>query len=112
MLDSATGERPGSLGVLHPGPALWPLRLGVSVSAFEIASSWPRNNGAPGAVLVGGSSLPATVPATIGLANGGLGGSTPLVVGALNLVSSWRALWLLAMVRPVGICLPSLAPPG
>jgi len=66
----------------------------------------------PEALRVGGSSLPVTLPASIGFSSAGLSGSTPLVVGALSLVSSWRALWLLAMVRPVGICLPSLAPPG
>jgi hypothetical protein len=56
--------------------------------------------------------LPATAPASIAFSSAGSGASTTPLLAALNLLASWSALWLLALVRPPGICLPSHAPPG
>ena len=87
------------------------MTLGTPIAVFEvaIASPLPPNPHPLAPLRVGEDPiLPATAPASIAFSSAG---TTPLLA-ALNLLASWSALWLLALVRPPGICLPSLAPPG
>jgi hypothetical protein len=83
----------------------------TAVRAVAIVSPLPLAP-RPAPLRVDLPAMPTTAPSSMGLSNAGLGGSTPAVLVGLNLLASWRALWLLAKVRPAGICLPSLAPPG
>jgi len=40
------------------------------------------------------------------VSGGGLGGGMLPAAAVLNVLASWRSVWLLALVRPAGICLP------
>jgi hypothetical protein len=89
-----------------------PVRIGLHMAAFDVGLGRPIEPWASGPLNSDTPGVPATAPASVGPVGGGLSGSTPALIGALNLWAFWRALWLLAKVRPPGVCLPSLAPPG
>jgi hypothetical protein len=63
-------------------------------------------------LMDGATPAPATAPGGISQSGGGAqGGASPLLA-TLSLTTAWRPMWRLGDVRPTGIVLPSLAPPG
>jgi len=55
---------------------------------------------------------PVSAPASLLLGTAGSAGAAPPILAFLSLAAAWHTLWLVAGVRPAGITLPSLAPPG
>jgi len=59
------------------------------------------------------TTAPATTaPATVSVSGAGPPGAAPPVLASFGAAAAWHAAWLLARLRPVGIVLPNLAPPG
>jgi hypothetical protein len=97
--------------------APWGVGLGPRQVEFEIAPPWPTSlpgAPAPGPGDSGAVELPLATASSggLGISTSGQGGSVVPNLAPLDLLASWRALWLLAMVHPSDICLPGLAPSG
>jgi hypothetical protein len=118
-------------GVTHEHDAAWPgsftpLRYRAAQDAFGSSIAvrieaptqpLPMSPGAPLTLIPGisGISPPPSPGPTSGSVststNGPPGAAAPLLAG-LALLQAWRSLWRSAALRPDGIVLPSLAPPG
>jgi hypothetical protein len=118
-------------GVTHERDAAWPgsfmtLRYRAAQDAFGSSIAvrieaptqpLPMSPGAPLTLIPGisGISPPPSPGPTSGSVststNGPPGAAAPLLAG-LALLQAWRSLWRSAALRPDGIVLPSLAPPG
>jgi hypothetical protein len=61
---------------------------------------------------VGATAAPASTSGGISLSGGGSHGGAPPLLADLALATAWRPLWHQATLRPTGIVLPNLAPPG
>jgi hypothetical protein len=91
-------------------------------AATTIESMWataaaraplPFNRAEPFSHLpIGATPAPATASGSISLSGGGSQGGAPPMLADLSLAATWRPLWRQARLRPTGIVLPSLAPPG
>jgi hypothetical protein len=87
------------------------LRVQIEPSSDSLpAAPWP-----PAPVhsdVASAASTPAPAPGSAYSSGNGPAGVASPLFASLALLAAWRALWLAASLRPSGIVLPSLAPPG
>jgi hypothetical protein len=77
-------------------------RPGAGTSPAPLPPTQPASASAPVESLGGGMSISRSGPP----------GGVPIALASLALLAAWQSLPRFASPRPVGITLPSLAPPG
>jgi hypothetical protein len=111
--DELSGLRHNSRASLHlittyPPTAIEAWRTGATRHVPA-----PYNPAYPGSQLPAGAiPAPATASGSISLSGAGSHGGAPPLLADLALATAWRPLWHQATLRPTGIVLPNLAPPG
>jgi len=94
-------------------PALTLVSLGVPALGESLMTpERPAQSPHQSVPAPAGTSPPSAAPASALVSGGGPPGTPVPIVISLSLAAAWRALWLVGRLLPVGITLPSLAPPG
>jgi hypothetical protein len=120
--DALTSEPAATqLGRAGPAPATGTPITGLTSAPGDlapalVAASEPLQPTRPGTPppLPGSAEGPPPLGASssLALSDAGWPGTAPPLLVGLSLLATWRALWLLARVRPPAICLSSPTPPG